>query len=456
MLALLGLITVVVLLALLMTKKATPAIALIAVPTVTAVIASFFMQDAEGIVDVAANLRRIGPMISAGLGTVAATGVLFVFAILFFGVLNDAGTFRPIIKGVLSKVGVDPVKIAIGSAILTMILHLDGAGATTFLVAVPALLPVYKAVGMRLTTLTAIVGLSAGTMNFVPWSAVPIRAATVLNMDVTALWTPLIIPQIAGLITVLCIAFFLGTAEKKSIALDTKLAKGEAAAAGEYKEAELSDEQKALLRPHLFPINVCLILLMVAVLVWGGQFGLAPAVVFMILFVVAMLINYRTPKLQRERVDASAKAAVLMASTIFAAGAFSGLMRGTGMIDAMSVAFVNLVPTEVGRFLPIITGVIAMPASLLFDPDSFYFGILPTLATTAEAFGVAGYNVGRAALLGQMTTGFPVSPLTPSTFLLIGLAGVELGDHQKKMIPLAFLTTIVMLVVALVTGGVRI
>ena len=40
-------------------------------------------------------------------------------------------------------------------------------------------------------------------------------------------------------------------------------------------------------------------------------------------------------------------------------------------------------------------------------------------------------------------------------FLLIGLAGVDLGEHQKKTIPLAFLVTIVMLVVCIITGGIE-
>ena len=453
MLALLGFITVVILLTLLMTKRATPAVALIAVPVITGLLVSFFRKNAEGIVDVLANMKSLGSMIGTGLGTVATTGVLFVFAILFFGVLNDAGTFRPIIKAILSRVGADPVKIAVGSAILTMILHLDGAGATTFLVAVPALLPVYKAVRMRFTTLTAIVGLSAGTMNFVPWSTVPIRAAATLNMDVMELWVPLIAPQVAGLLAVITIAFLLGRFEKKALMLQSGALPG---ANIQYKEEELSEDAKALLRPNLFPINVLMLLVMIFVLVFGSRFGVSPAVAFMLLFVIAMLINYRTPKLQRERVDANAKSAVLMASTIFAAGAFSGIMRGTGMIAAMSDAFVSFIPFEVGRMLPIITGVVAMPASLMFDPDSFYYGVLPTLAQTAEAFGVAGYNVGRAALLGQMTTGFPTSPLTPSTFLLVGLAGVELGEHQKTMIPLAFAVTIVMLIVSLITGAISI
>ena len=77
------------------------------------------------------------------------------------------------------------------------------------------------------------------------------------------------------------------------------------------------------------------------------------------------------------------------------------------------------------------------------------------LAGASEAAGVAGVEVGRAALLGQMTTGFPVSPLTPATFLLTGLTGVDLGAHQRRTIPLAFALTVVMAAMALLTGAFR-
>ena len=53
-----------------------------------------------------------------------------------------------------------------------------------------------------------------------------------------------------------------------------------------------------------------------------------------------------------------------------------------------------------------------------------------------------------------MTVGFPISPLTASTFLLVGLSGVDLGEHQKKTIPLAWLVSLVMVVVALITGAI--
>ncbi len=451
MLAFLGFLTVILMLVLIMTKKASPTVALIAVPVVTGIIAAFFIvtkpDEAPGVINVLANIKALGGYItgSKGIGSVAATGVMFIFSILFFGILTDAGTFRPIIKKVLELVGTDPVKIAIGTAILAMIVHLDGSGAVTFLICVPAMLPLYDALGMKRTTLATIVALSAGVMNILPWGGPTIRAATALSQEnVTAFFMPDLPAVIVGLVCVLVIAFFLGRKEKNSI--------GAVALANATRQEEnLTDEQKALLRPRLFMVNIILIILAIFCLL---KSGFAPAVVFMIFYVLATVINYPNVKETKARVDAHAKECLMMASVLFAAGCFTGIMKSTGMITEMATALTNVIPASMGRFFPVITGIISMPASLLFDPDSFYYGVLPVLASTAEGFGVASVDVGRAAILGQMTTGFPVSPLTASTFLLIGLSGVDFGEHQKKTIPLAFLVTVVMVVVAVVTGAV--
>ena len=458
MLAALGFLTVIIMLVLIMTKKASPLVALIAVPVVTGIISCFFFvtdpENAPGVVNFLANFKKLGGFItgSSGIGSVAATGVMFIFSILFFGILTDAGTFRPIIKKVLQLVGTDPIKIAIGTAVLAMIVHLDGSGAVTFLICVPALLPLYDALGMRRTTLATIVALSAGTMNILPWGGPTIRAHTALastmaeGTTVTDFFMPVLPAVIAGLICVIVIAVFLGRVEKSRL--------GTVALAGKtYVEPELSDDEKALLRPHLFWVNILLIVAAIVSLLFSG---FAPAVVFMVFYVLATLINYPKVADSKARVDAHAKSCLMMCSVLFAAGCFTGIMKGTGMITAMASALTSIIPDALGRFFPVITGVIGMPASLLFDPDSFYYGVLPVLAETAQGFGVVAADVGRAAILGQMTTGFPVSPLTASTFLLIGLSGVDFGEHQKKTIPLAFLVTIVMLIVAVITGGVSI
>lgn len=200
-------------------------------------------------------------------------------------------------------------------------------------------------------------------------------------------------------------------------------------------------------------MNIILILVAITsiILSWAP-----PYVVFMVAFALALLINFPKVSEQKNRIDAHAKEAMLMASILFAAGCFTGILKGSGMMESMASTVQTLLPEQLGRQLPLLTGLVAMPASMLFDPDSFYFGILPLLSTTATTFGASGLEVGQAAILGQMTTGFPVSPLTGSTFLLVGLAGVELGDHQKKTIPFAFLVTLVMLLVSILLGVISI
>jgi CitMHS family citrate-Mg2+:H+ or citrate-Ca2+:H+ symporter len=142
---------------------------------------------------------------------------------------------------------------------------------------------------------------------------------------------------------------------------------------------------------------------------------------------------------------------MMMVTTVFAAGVFTGVLTKSGMLDAMATDLVAFLPASALRHLPSAMAVASMPLSLVFDPDSFYFGLLPILARAADAAGGSSIELGRAALLGQMTTGFPVSVLTPATFLLVGLAGVDMADHQRRTIPYAFGITVLMTVAALAT-----
>jgi CitMHS family citrate-Mg2+:H+ or citrate-Ca2+:H+ symporter len=424
MLAVLGVLTILALLFLVMTKKASAVVALILVPLVTGLMAGQGFQ----LVD----------FITEGIKSIAPTGVMFIFAILFFGILTDAGTFRPIISKLLKLAGNDPARVAVASALLAMIVHLDGSGAVTFLVTVPAFLPVYDQLKMRRSTLACIVALAAGTMNIVPWGGPTIRAATALNVPVTALFNPILFPVLIGLATVLLIAYLMGKKERNSdLEIKTII--------------ESLETNAELERPRLFWVNIMLIIAAVVLLISGIA---PPHVIFMVAFVLAISLNYPNVKDQAKRIDAHAKAAMLMASVLFAAGSFTGILKGSGMIDAMAASAVSYIPDAVGSHLPVIVGVLSMPASLLFDPDSFYFGILPLVATTSTHFGGDAIEIGRAAVMGQMTTGFPISPLTGATFLLIGLTGVDLGDHQKKTIPYAFLITMVILTVSLLIGAI--
>ena len=327
MTAILGFITIILLLATIMMKKLSPLIALIAVPVVTALIGGHGL--------------KIGSYIGDGIKSIAPTGTMFIFAILFFGILTDVGTFQPIIDKIIKVVGKDPIKIAIGTALLAMIVHLDGSGAVTFLVTVPAMLPLYDSLGMRRTTLATIVALGAGVMNILPWGGPTIRAATSLKIPVTELFNPLLIPVLVGILFVFFLAYRLGKAEKIRI--------------GNIEITEIENTKVEKKEVKNFGINIIIIIVSIVVLISGK---LSPTVVFMIAFCLATVINYPNVKDQKERVDAHAKEALMMASVLFAAGAFIGIMQKSGMITEMSEMIVDIIPHSLGRAMAIITGVI--------------------------------------------------------------------------------------------------
>ncbi|CAG9623034.1 CitMHS family transporter [Sutcliffiella rhizosphaerae] len=426
MLAALGFLTIAVFLYLILTKKTSVIVALIVVPLLFALIGGFGSE--------------IGGLMLEGIVNVAPTGIMLGFAILFFGVMNNAGLFDPIISRVLKMVKGDPLKVVIGTAVIAILTHLDGSGASTFLITIPALLPLYEKLKMSRLVLAGVVGLGAGVMNILPWGGPTARAGSALNIDPAEIFNPIIPAMIAGIIWVLFVAYILGKRERKRLGVTDF----------QYDfDQELTDEERSMRRPKLFWLNLLITIVALVTLV---QVWLPLPIVFMVAFAIALLINYPKAEDQQEQVKSQAIGMVTVVSIIFAAGIFTGILSGTGMIEAMALAMVQVIPEGVGGHMALLIAVISMPISLLFTPDAYYFGVLPVLSQSAEVYGVLPVEMARASVLGQMTTGFPLSPLTASTFLLIGLARVELGDHQKFMFKWAFGTTIVMTIVAFLMG----
>ena len=428
MLALLGLCTIAILLAAILTKKMSPLVALITIPIAAALIGGFGLETSKFIV--------------AGITNIAPVAGMFVFAILFFGIVTDAGMLDPVISGILRVVGSRPSRIVPGTALLALLIHLDGSGAVTFLVTIPAMLPLYTRLGIDRRILACVASLAAG-VNFLPWTGPMIRASAALHIPVSEIFMPLIPVQLIGLAFVFGVAYYLGRKEEIRLGLTA------GAPAGFVQMHALSEAELAVRRPKNFWINIALTVIVLGVMISGK---VDPVVMFMIGVVLALMINYPNADMQRARIDAHAKAALLMASILFAAGVFTGIMNKSGMLSAMAKTAVGFVPPEMASHIPAVLGVLAMPLSMLFDPDSFYFGVLPVVAEVSKMLGVEPIQVAQAALLGQMTTGFPVSPLTPATFLVAGLAGIDLADHQKYTFKYLFAASIVMTISCIVLG----
>jgi CitMHS family citrate-Mg2+:H+ or citrate-Ca2+:H+ symporter len=442
----------------LLTNRVAAVVALAGVPIVGGLIAGFSPEE-------------IGGFVSDGLGGVVGVTTMFVFAIIYFGLMRDAGMFDPIINRIVSLAGNAPVTVCVATTLLACAAHLDGAGATTFLITIPAMAPLFDRLGMSRLVLTTCVGLGAGVMNLLPWGGPTARAAAATNVPVNDLWVPLIPAQAVGVVMVLGIAWFLGRREQRRLVAaahpaqevpagagsrDVSAPASSDTAAGEDsgRSAEKhagKDSGEELRRPRLFWFNIALTVAVIACLVAAVA---PPELLFLVATLIALLVNYPGLKRQTSRIEAHSTGAMLMATTLLAAGVFLGILEGSGMIEAMASTAAGLIPEGAAPALPLIVGVLGVPLSLVFGPDAYYFGVMPVLIGVGEQFGVAGVDIAMASLLGEETVGFPISPLTGAFYLLVGLGGVEIGRHIRHLLGWAWLVSIVMLLVAVATGAV--
>lgn len=498
MLVVLGFAMIIVFMTLIMTKRLSPILALIIVPTV------FGLFTGAGL--------GIGEMVMDAIADMSSTAALLLFAIIYFGIMIDVGLFDKLVEFILRVAGHDPVKVVMGTALLTGAVSLDGDGSTTFIVVTAAMLPIYQRLEMSPVVLTCVAGLINGTLNIVPWGGPTARASSALQIDANEIFAPMVPALAAGLLVCFVFAYFLGISERRRLAKNgvawvdesnsgskrsdlvgavarssTGSASGSdsapstgstsgsdhgapASAGSSLAETAGSDDgseagsgsgsaltdtaldpNRATLRPKLFWFNLTLT---VAVMVMLIADLLPLPYLFMIAMVIALMVNFPNIKAQQEELASHASAIIAVVAMVMAAGVLTGIMSGTGMVDAMAEWLVDVIPTSMGPYMAVITGLLSIPMTFFMSNDAFYFGILPVLAETAGHFGISAADMARASITGQ-----PVhmqSPLVPAILLLVSLSGVELGDHHKKVLWRALIVSLVMLTVGVLIGVIAI
>lgn len=426
MLAAIGFGMIATFMALIMTRTLSAIAALILVPIVFGLLAGHSLD--------------LGEMAMSGVAALAPTAAALVFAVLYFSIMTDAGLFDPLVRGAVRFAQGDPFKVAMATATVAALVSLDGDGATTAIVTIGAFLPIYRKLGMNPLILGVLLGSANSIVNMTPWGGPMARASSSLNVPIIDIFIPLIPTMLAGLAATFAIAAVLGTLERKRlgvVALETSASDA------------LFERAPGIERHKLFWINLALTLALFA----SAIAGLAPLpLVFMIGLAIATLINYPNIATQRDRISAHAANALPIVLLIFAAGVFTGILSGTGMVDAMGQALLAVVPPEYGPYFGPIIALTSGPFTFVMSNDAYYFGILPVLAETAGHFGVEPVEVARASLLGQ--TLHALSPLIAAIYLVAGLLKAEVGDLQRFALPFAILLYLVMVAAALITGAI--
>ena len=424
---LLGFLTIIAIVVTLFKSKTLPSIAFIIFPSILAlilVLGGYYSID------------NIGSLIKSGFSSTGPTAALFVFSVLYFGIMTDAGMFDVIINKLMGMVGDSVIGVTVMTAIIAVIGHLDGGGASTFLIVVPSMLPVYQKMHMRPTTLLRIAVLSMGVMNLMPWAGPTMRAASVLGMEAGNLWSTLIPVQVFGICLALAHAVLSGVQEKKRGAgIHGKLAQTEGTVT--VDTASAAAESNELARPKLFAFNVVLTLAVIALLVWDKFPSYVP---FMLGVGISILVNYGDVKMQKKIINRHAGPALTMCSTLMGAAVLMGILVKTAkvgdveidsVVSCMSTIISMILPAALGTHLPLVIGILSVPLALAFDTDSYFYGMLPVMIGIGESYGVAALPIATAMVVCRNCATF-ISPMVPATLLGVGLADVDIKDHIKN------------------------
>ncbi|MGW7454082.1 CitMHS family transporter [Streptomyces sp. NPDC054787] len=473
MLTFLGFAMIATFLVLIMMKKMSPIAALVLIPALFCVFAG------KG--------AHLGDYVIEGVGKLAPTAAMLMFAIVYFGVMIDVGLFDPIVRGILRFCKADPMRVVVGTAVLAAIVSLDGDGSTTFMITVSAMYPLYKRLGLSLVVMTGVAATANGVMNTLPWGGPTARAATALKLDAADIFVPMIPALAVGLLFVFVLAYVLGVKERRRVGMlvmpgEAEPETAEASlvpAAPRSTEAEATgsssstttvatgsdpvpqagaasvpedgfqglDPHRATLRPRLYWFNAGLTVALLTAMIME----LLPIpVLFLLGAALALTVNFPHMPDQKARLAAHADNVLNVAGMVFAAAVFTGVLTGTGMVKHMADWLVGAIPEGMGPHMALVTGLLSLPLTYFMSNDGFYFGVLPVLAEAGAAHGVSSLEIARASLVGQAL--HMSSPLVPAVYVLVGMAKVEFGDHTRFTVKWAALTSIVVLAAGMLFG----
>lgn len=404
-LALIGFLMIIVFMALIMAKKLSAFTSLIIVPIAFGLISGFGWDTFSFAMD--------------GIKDVASTFAMMTFAILYFGVMLNAGMFDPLVNKVISTVKGDPLKVLVGTAILAAFVSLDGDGTTTVMICCSALIPIYDRLKIKKIYLATLIILQNCIMNLIPWGGPTARVMSVMNLEAGDILRPLVPGMVLSAIYVIGVSYYLGLKERKRLGI---VDIGEMTI---HVNDNLTAEQISWRRPKLIWFN----LILTAVIVFALIKGLAAsAILFGVGTALALVVNYPLQKIQRKVVEAVSPDAMNVILMVLGAGVLMGVLNGSGMSDAIAQSLVSVIPESMGRYFAVIIAFISAPGTYFLNNDAFYYGVLPVLAETAQVYGFTSLQIGFAALMGQAF--HFLSPLVAFIYLLLELTGISLLEYQ--------------------------
>ena len=367
---------------------------------------------------------------ATGVQGVFNTVLLCCFAVLYFSVLSETGMFDIMVNRLVTMTKGNIYVVMIVTIIVAFIGHLDGAYNTTYLIAIPALAPLYKRLNIDRRCLVLLVSLAAAPMTGMAWGQPAKMPAFAPEVDPVIMANSLL--PIIGILLVAAIVVSLGYGRYYSKKNAAELAALRASFELEgYKPVDFSD--KPLARPKLFWVNFALFV--VSLVCFMTLTAVPTYTLFMIFSAAALLINYHSQKDQAQIVRKYSSTMLAPGILFMGIGMMIGVINGTGMVTAIVDVVMSFVPASMVRWFHVIYAIIILPLEI-FVPYQAFQSMNPLLLGMGAGVGLNSYQVLTCLNIQYVN---PCSPLVAAANLACELAEVDPIQQSKFSVLPCFL-----------------
>lgn len=387
------------------------------------------------------SMTEIAGFVAQGIESVLNTALLFVFSIVYFSILSEVGIFELMVQQIMKHMDNHIEMLLIVTTVIAMGVQMDGSGAMTMLITIPAMLPLFDAMKVRRTVLVFLVSAAAGVMNVLPWCSAMLRASASTGLDAVAIWNTMLPLQAVGGTLLIVMDLFLARAERK-------------------KHSGMTDEEFCALKETLqkpVALKVPKGVIVFDIFFTLGLIGLlllgkvSSTMGFMLGLAVILVVNFPKVKEQEAQIKKHGATAYPLVLVIFSLGALIGIMKNTGMVDAIAHSLLVFIPANGGRILPFLYGLVGVPISVVLGSDCCYSILAPIIGTISAESGGSMMQAVVAVLLGSSFAA-NITFIGPAPYLSVGLAGISMREHLQYSFKYLWLISVILTLAAAALG----
>lgn len=392
------------------------------------------------------GFEDLGTWFADGLAGQANLIGLVICCVPFFFIQNELGTYDGVVNFIIKKLGHKPMLIMVAGWLVATLGAISANSAAMLMIAVPALLPLYKRSKIRSAMLATQLAVMMGPMGLVPWGSPNMYRSSLLGVDGASIYVSsgLCYATIFGYIFGFCTTMIMGYFEYKRIL----------SGANDYLLEGLEDGAKAVERnltprqKKMRPVNLLLVLILISafLLNWVNYL-----VASFILTAVLLVLNYENESQMGKIFTKCAPMVLGLMACFVAVGGFLQMFRGTGIIDALTQLLINAVPDSMMKYLGYIFACVYTPGDF-FLCNTLAVGVMPIVANTIVTAGVCSASAAHAMMMTCANSGVLCCISSANQYLLLDMTGVELKEHVKRTLPLVSLQSIAQATFLLVAG----